>query len=344
MRSIFCGNRAEAERVTRTMQLLENHPCCDAVLDMLERTNDYDTALRVAKILAEGVDARFYGARPINRRRTRNQLDWLRAACIAVVFAYAPISVRGAFYRLVTLDAVPKTEEAYKTVGRLLVELREEEYIPYRLIADNSRYVARATTYSGLPHLLQEAQRFYRRRLWESQPVQAVVMIEKDALAGTVRPVTHEWDVPLAVCRGFPSVTMLHEIAEDITTVGKPCYVYVFTDYDPSGLAIYDTVAERLREFVDGVELNITRVAVTPQQVMDWDLPTHPTKTTDSRAGRFSGESCELDAIPPDVLRRLVEDCITRHVNELELQHVLAVEEAERETLRKIQQQLEVVS
>lgn len=149
VRSIFCRNRAEGESVAQVLQLLENHPLCDAVLDMLERTNDYDTALRVAEILAEGVDARFYGARPINRRRTRKQLDWLRAACIAVVFAYAPISVRGAFYRLVTLDAVPKTEEAYKTVGRLLVELREEEYIPYRLIADNSHDLQRTASSSA---------------------------------------------------------------------------------------------------------------------------------------------------------------------------------------------------
>jgi hypothetical protein len=45
------------------------------------------------------------------------------------------------------------------------------------------------------------------------------------------------------------------------------------------------------------------------------NLPTRPTKATDSRAKLFSGESVEVDAIPPKVLRALVSDCITRHID-----------------------------
>ncbi len=47
------------------------------------------------------------------------------------------------------------------------------------------------------------------------------------------------------------------------------------------------------------------------------DLPTRPTKSTDSRSTkfteRFGGGSVELDAIHPDTLRQIVRDAIEAH-------------------------------
>lgn len=308
------------------------------VLKMLSRTGDYAMGVRVAEILSGR-----YGTSTIKRtsRRSTEQMNWLRAACIAIALAQAPISVRGTFYRLVAAGAIEKSETEYRAVDRLLLELRRDGYIPFRAIADNSRYVSRIATYGGLPDLLENMQRYYRRALWDAQPVRVLLFIEKDALAGVLRPVTDAWDVPLVVCRGFPSETLLYEVAEDIMLAEKPTFVYAFSDYDPSGLAIYETVERRLAEFVGGeVDLHIERVAVTPKQIVEWSLPTHDTKSTDPRAKRFAGSSCELDAIPPDQLRELAEACITRHINEHALQYTLAIEEAERATLRQIQEQL----
>jgi hypothetical protein len=50
------------------------------------------------------------------------------------------------------------------------------------------------------------------------------------------------------------------------------------------------------------------RVAVNPEQIEEFDLPTRPTKKTDSRAKTFEGESVEVDAIPPARLRQMVEE------------------------------------
>ncbi len=58
--------------------------------------------------------------------------------------------------------------------------------------------------------------------------------------------------------------------------------------------------------------ISFQSVAVTPQQIEEWNLPSRPTKRTDSRAKRFGySESVELDAIEPHQLRALVEGAIT---------------------------------
>ena len=51
-----------------------------------------------------------------------------------------------------------------------------------------------------------------------------------------------------------------------------------------------------------------------PYQIADLQLPTRPTKRTDSRSKGFSDVSVELDAIPPDILRTLVRDTIELHL------------------------------
>jgi hypothetical protein len=75
---------------------------------------------------------------------------------------------------------------------------------------------------------------------------------------------------------------------------------------------------------------------VTRAQVEEWNLPTRPTKLTDTRAKRFgSATSVELDAIPADKLRQLVRACIERHVDKHQLSILRVAEESERELLKK---------
>ena len=66
------------------------------------------------------------------------------------------------------------------------------------------------------------------------------------------------------------------------------------------------------------------------------NLPTRPTKTTDPRSKDFEGESVEVDAIPVSVIRDMVDDCITGHLDPDAYEQLLAVEREERETLKSI--------
>jgi hypothetical protein len=81
------------------------------------------------------------------------------------------------------------------------------------------------------------------------------------------------------------------------------------------------------------VELHFERVAVTECQMREYDLPTRPTKTTDSRSRGFGAVSVEVDAIPARALREMVQDCIERHIDEAALKVVQVAEASEREQL-----------
>ena len=81
-------------------------------------------------------------------------------------------------------------------------------------------------------------------------------------------------------------------------------------------------------------------VAVTVEQIGLLNLPTRPTKASDSRSRTFEGESVEVDAIDPDSLRALVGRCIDRHIDQRTLSMLEGVEAEERATLRNIADQV----
>jgi hypothetical protein len=247
------------------------------------------------------------------------------------------MTVRQLFYRLVSLGTIAKTEAEYKgTIGRLTVEMRRAGELPYGWIADNTRWMRKPSSHSSLDEALRRTAETYRRAVWDDQDACVEVWLEKDALSGVLYQVTAPWDVPLMVTRGFPSLSFLHSAADSIRAENKPAFLYYLGDHDPSGLDITRVVEKGIREFAPEADIRFERVAVTPAQIIGLALPTRPTKTTDTRSKNFLGESVEVDAIKPATLRRLVEDCITQHVDSDAHERLMKVEAAERETLMSI--------
>jgi hypothetical protein len=148
-----------------------------------------------------------------------------------------------------------------------------------------------------------------------------------------VYPVTDMYDVPLMVARGYASLSFLHSAAEHINTLYVPTFIYHFGDFDPSGVNAGEKIEETLRELAPIAEIFFERIAVTPRQIEVWNLPTRPTKATDSRAKTFGDLSVELDAIEPDQLRDLVEQVIQRHLPAHQFQILKETEASERELL-----------
>ncbi len=251
-----------------------------------------------------------------------------------------PMSVRQVFYRLVSMGAIDKTEAEYKTVVRLLGDMRRSRDIPFDWLADATRWQRKPRTHSSLERMLERSAECYRRSIWDSQDVYVEVWSEKEALSGVVYPKTAAWDVPLMVTRGYPSISYLYAAAEAMDWQEKPCYLYYFGDHDPSGVDIPRKVEADLREFAPDVDLHFERVAVNLEQVKKWGLQTRPTKKTDSRSKTFKGESVEVDAIPPSQLRELVSACIEQHVDQDTLDRMRLLEKAERRTLRNMVRQL----
>jgi hypothetical protein len=249
----------------------------------------------------------------------------------------APMTVRQMFYALVTRGVVPKEERDYDRVAYHLLTMRRVGVLSYDWIADNTRWVRKPRTYGSLQAFLEKSQELYRKAVWDDIEERVEIWIEKDALAGVVIEITDAWDVPLLVMRGFPSETFIYTAAEAINESEKKTWVYYFGDYDPSGVKISDSIAAKLLQWSDLAIFR--RVAVIEPQINGWELPTRPTKRVsktgklNTHAKQWTGESVELDAIPADRLKALVEECITHHVPAGHLEAIRRTEAAERQTL-----------
>ena len=83
-------------------------------------------------------------------------------------------------------------------------------------------------------------------------------------------------------------------------------------------------------------DIYFERIAVTPEQINDWDLPTRPAKKSDTRSKGFGEISVELDAIEPNQLRTLVQETIEQHLPQEQFEVLKAAEESEREIISRL--------
>lgn len=275
-----------------------------------------------------------YEARPVKRRRATNaEMDLRNAGLLEIVSEMAPMTVRQVFYQAEVRGLVEKSEAGYGKVQRALVELRRQGSMPFHWIADNTRWQRRPRTYNGPEDAIRDVARFYRKSLWADADCYVEVWLEKDALAGVVVDVTAEYDVGLMVSRGYSSISFLHNAADSIKAHDLPTYLYHLGDFDPSGVDAGNKIEETLREFAPEAEIHFRRLAVLPEQIEDWDLPTRPTKKTDSRARGFGAVSVELDAINPHRLRAMVRSAIEQHLPADQFEILKVAEASERELL-----------
>ncbi|MBA7576161.1 hypothetical protein ES708_17998 [subsurface metagenome] len=114
--------------------------------------------------------------------------------------------------------------------------------------------------------------------------------------------------------------------------------MYYCGDFDPSGLSIYNSIKERLEAF--GIFIHYERIALTKGQIEKYKLPSDPGKQSDPNYNKFvsiygSDMVVELDSLPPDILRKIIEDCILQNIDQGLLVQVQEKETEEQDKLNK---------
>lgn len=282
--------------------------------------------------------------------RTKDQLDAFDQVLYDVVAAQHPMTVRQVFYQALTAKLVDKTKQGYRDVSERLKFMRKRPpdpehgrsrvKLPADWINDPSRWVDQATTFGspqeGVAALLAQ----YRRDIWADLDVHVEMWLEKNALRGIVRQVTDAYAVPLCVSVGWASKTYVDDAVDrvaDAIRADKRIALYQVGDYDPSGVGIPKSIERQLRVMCADERITMTRIAVTPEQVARWSLPTRLTKTGDSRAGDFgSARSVEVDAVPPRQLQQIVKSAITRHLPRGHMARVAAAEALDKASLERL--------
>ena len=274
------------------------------------------------------------------KRASADEMMERHAALINIVADIRPCIVRQVFYQATVRYGFEKTERGYDKVQAALTKLRRSGAIPFTSIVDNTRSESRLLTFESPSDAVVFASRSYRKDLWADADSYVQVWLEKDSLAGVVSPITERYDVGLWTARGYPSITFLKDAAEYIQQAayrGVPAYIYHLGDADPSGENAAETIDNALREFAPDADMVFTRLAVLPEQIEQWNLPTRPTKASDSRAKKFGDRpSVELDAIHPDQLRSLVEGSILRHMPSERFAALMQAEASERHVMRDL--------
>lgn len=268
--------------------------------------------------------------------------DETKALRIGIIEIYQNIrrtmTVRQVFYQAVSRGLVPKDEDAgYKLIQRNLLDMRRHGHLPYELVSDVSRRMMKPTTFDGLDHALDNWMHYYRQDVWAKQDETVEIWLEKDALSSIFWEITQKYDVPLYIVRGFSSESFLFEAAQMIKRSGKKTYVYFFSDYDPSGLALCNQVETMLPRF--GADIVFHRAALTQDQILSFNLPTRPTKKS-NHSKNFIGQSVDIDALHPNTLISMVESCILNHISERDLENIRNEEEVQRDTIRAFKNNL----
>jgi hypothetical protein len=272
-----------------------------------------------------------YPACPIKRgRATKLEMQARLERLWSIVEAMRPMTVRQVFYQATVRHIVEKTEQGYSKVQIALANMRRARTMPYDWIVDFTRWQRKPRTFRDVAHALEETSRLYRKDLWAGAGSYLEIWLEKDALSGVILPVTSKYDVPLMVTRGYASLSFLSAAAEYMEAEERPVFIYHLGDFDPSGVNAGEKIEQTLRELAPTPKIHFERIAVTPEQITAWTLPSRPTKQSDSRAKGFGDISVELDAINPNSLRDLVEVAIERHLPPHEYRVLMAAEESER--------------
>jgi hypothetical protein len=247
-----------------------------------------------------------------------------------------PLTVRRVLYRTVSDGWLPSTDDKYyNQTKRITRILREDGVVPFKWIVDHVRSTEKPSSWAGLEDFAKTVRNAYRKDFWAQLEHYVHFLIEKDAAAGVVAPVTREFDVSLSPTRGYASLSFAHEIAEDWNAIKKPIFAYYLGDLDPSGLDMERDLKEKLSRYCKR-KFHWKRLGVNARDFDAFNLIPLPPKESDARYRRFveeHGHQCaEMDALPAMELRKRVRRAIMYHIPPGEWERLQLIEEAETRT------------
>jgi hypothetical protein len=249
---------------------------------------------------------------------------------------YLPLTIRQIFYRLVGRYEYEKTERAYARLCEHLNRARRARLIPMAAIRDDGTTSIAPNAWDSAEQFLEVVRRRAANFLLDrtaGQKTRLVVTCEAAGMAPQLGRVANPFGVPVISSGGFESTTERYNFAHELADHDRPTDVLDIGDHDASGahkhLAFCEDVEAFVREL--GGRVTFTRLAVTPTQIEELGLPTAPPKETDRRA--FNGETCQAEAIAPDVLAAILRVAIEQRIDHDIYQRVLRREKRERQKL-----------
>lgn len=253
-----------------------------------------------------------------------------------------PLTVRRVHYLLLNdpplrHDRKPNStyqnkQSSYKALTNLVVRARLTGDIPHKSIEDELRPIRVLATYQNpADYIKKETQaflRYYARDLLRGQENHIEILVEKNAIRKHVEAVADEYCIPCTTGRGYSSLTPRYEMFQRFKTSGKERLVLlILSDFDPDGEEIAASFPRSLRDDFGLLNLQCHKVALSGQDVKEYNLPSDmEAKKTSPNYKKFVERHgihvAELDAAPVELLqeklRVAIESCLDMEVFEAE--------------------------
>ena len=256
------------------------------------------------------------------------------------------LTLRQLYYQLVSRDHIPNTERSYKNLGKLISQGRLAGAVDWNAIEDRLRKPHKISEWESPAAIMDAVVATYRLPRWADQDYHVELWCEKDALAGVIQPVADLYHVTMMINRGYSSQSAMKESAERMEAAnrrGQNRIVLYVGDLDPSGEDMVRDVEDRLDLLSGYAGARVIKLAITEEQVAQYDPPPNPAKMSDSRAAafvaKFGSSSYEADALPPDVLAQTIRDAIGEYIEWDAWEAVGAREEADKRLLETARDQ-----
>ncbi len=265
------------------------------------------------------------------------QVGLLEQQILAVLEADHPQSVRHVFYRMTDPrlpEPVEKTDNGYAQVQSRILKLRESGALPYSWISDLSRRGYFVNTFEGPSDFLRRTAGLYRADLWAQADYYCEVWAESRSIASVIQDDCEELAVSLFPSGGFTSATLAYKAAEAINLRLrdniKPVEIMYVGDYDPAGVLIDVDIERKLRQHLHpDIDMTFNRLAIHPDQIHYYDLPSKPRKEKERRAQHVR-EAVEAESMPAHILRQIVRNAVEQLLPEDALAVAKVAEESER--------------
>ncbi len=283
------------------------------------------------------------------------------------------LTLRQLFYQLVSRNIIKNSKAEYEKIGGLVSKGRRGGQLDWDAIEDRIRVPKVPQEFESIDDLMEVALRAYRLPRMRGQAQHVELWVEKDAIAGVLAPIASKYHITLMVNRGYSSTSAMKEAGERVRTHCKEMCVdeatiFYLGDFDPAGEDMVRDVSERLREYTNNgirftetkdaegkydltaeteeerqarrpwIDVRVEKIALTMEQIEEYNPPPNPVKVTDSKAKKYrelhGDSSWEVDALPPVTLRDIIESKLEEAIDEDVMDLVIAQEERDKRDLR----------
>lgn len=268
------------------------------------------------------------------------------------------MTLRQLYYQLVTKNVIPNVSSEYAKLSTLLKEGRMAGIVDWDAIEDRLRTPYTPASFDSPEDILDACINQYQMPRQNGQDIYLEVWIEKDALSGVLKRVTKQYHVPIIVNRGYSSASAMYDAFKRFKNAferNQEVKILYLGDFDPSGLDMIRDIHDRCIDFIrgyynmddentalsmDDFSFEVVPIALTMDQIRQYDPPENPAKKTDPRSRDFikthGGSSWEVDALPPDVLDQLLHTWIRRYIDIDQFEHIIQEEKHGRKQLRAL--------